>query len=122
MSNTKHNLYTYKVRRVVKVVDGDTLDLEIDLGFHIYHTIRVRLARINTPEIFGVSKDSEEYKRGMQAKVFVDNWLKATKELYIKTYKDSKGKYGRYLAEIYNENGECLNDILLEKGLAEKFE
>jgi len=120
MKGIKLNLYTYKVRRIVKVVDGDTLDLEVDLGFHTYHIIRVRLTRVNTPEIFGVSKDSDEYKAGLKAKVFVENWLKAAKELYIKTYRDTKGKYGRYLVEVYNDKGECLNDILVEKGLARR--
>ena len=120
MKDIKQALYTYKVRRVVRVVDADTLLLEIDLGFYTYHISRVQLARIDAPEIFGVSKDSDEYKAGLKAKVFVENWLKAAKELYIKTYRDTKGKYGRYLVEVYNDKGECLNDILVEKGLARR--
>ena len=55
--------YRYRAK-LVRVVDGDTIDLDIDLGFYIRITERVRLEGVNTPEIFRVKKESEEYKRG----------------------------------------------------------
>lgn len=97
-------MYEYAVKSVVKVVDGDTVDLLIDLGFSIMHKIRVRLYGINTPE--SRTRDLEEKKLGLAAKerlrelLCVDersgyNLILSTKE---------RGKYGRYLGILYREN------------------
>ena len=113
-------MYEYKAT-ILRVVDGDTLDLLIDLGMNVHVKERVRLARINTPEIHGVKKDSEEYIKGMQAKLLVETIL-AGQELIVKTIKDKKGKYGRYIAEIYiDKDGNLINlsDHLVEYGHAE---
>ena len=67
-----HNMYHYKAK-AERVIDGDTLDVNIDLGFKITTVQRIRLARINTPETYNVKKDTEEYQKGMSAKQFVEH-------------------------------------------------
>ena len=115
-------MYNYKAK-CIKVVDGDTLDLEVDLGFNVTITERFRLARVNTPEVRG--KDREE---GLKAKAFVldrmyPEWYAGgSVDLYVTTHKN-KGKYGRWIAEIvYDHNGKLqnLSDILIKEGLAEE--
>jgi len=61
--------YRYRAE-LDRVVDGDTLDVVIDLGFYIKIKERIRLEGVNTPEIYGVPQDSEEYRRGMEAKEY----------------------------------------------------
>jgi micrococcal nuclease len=104
-------MYTYK-GRVIKVVDGDTLDVEIDLGFDIKHNIRVRLLNVHAPEIHSVKRGSEEYIRGMEAKEKVDQWVASNPEVRILTVKDKKEKFGRYLAEVWDiSHTSCLNHL-----------
>jgi len=112
-------MYTYKAY-VNRVVDGDTIDCDIDLGFYMIARIRLRLARVNTPETYGVSKDSDEYVAGMAAKQFVIDAIEG-EEVIIKTSKT--GKFGRWLAEIYyGVDFEInLNDKLIEEGLAKLY-
>jgi micrococcal nuclease len=108
--------------RVVKVVDGDTLDVVIDLGFDIHHKARVRLVGINTPE--SRTKDLEEKALGMAAKHYVEDWcLGCGKDVFIKTEKDATGKYGRILARIYADENQqvCLNDQLIDAGHATEY-
>src|SRR5688572_30407267 len=92
-------LYTYRAT-CLKVVDGDTLDLDIDQGLHQHAHERVRLYGIDAPETFGVSKDSDEYKRGVLARDRLTQ-LVTGKVLWVETHKDSTEKYGRYLALIW---------------------
>lgn len=113
------SMYEYRAR-LIRVVDGDTMDVDIDLGFGIHFQERIRLAGINTPETYGVKKDSEEYQLGKQAALFVEDKLEG-KEFIIRTEKDSKGKYGRYIAIIIVDDVN-LNDELVEQKLAEKVE
>lgn len=96
--NFEECLYVYK-GKVVKVVDGDTMDIEFDLGFNVKIKERVRIIGINTPEVYGkhASEIGKEFKKFAQS-------LLENQEVYVKTYKDRKGKYGRYLAEIYLDN------------------
>ena len=127
-------LFWYRAQ-CVKVVDGDTIELLFDLGMSQYRKERVRIYGINTPEIFGVKKDSEEYAKGMEAKVFVEEFVNARdlesfikkfmvgEDLLVQTIKDKTGKYGRYLANIFKFEGEVLvkmADGLLTNGLAEE--
>ncbi len=109
--------YWYKAK-LERVVDGDTLDLVIDLGFYVQLRERVRLAGIDTPEIHGVPKSSEEYKKGLEAKEFVERRLSENEnEMVIETRK--RGKWRRWIAKIYLEDSEkTLNDELVEQGLA----
>jgi len=98
---------TYKAQ-VVKVVDGDTIDVSVNLDFNVSVKIRVRLAGINTPEM--KDKDEEQRKLAQQAKEFVDQYLFKTVTIVIK----NKDIYGRYICEVEN-----LSQLLLEKGLAQ---
>lgn len=83
---------------VTNVVDGDTLDLKLNLGFNITYKVRVRLKGIDTPEIFR-PKTPMEKEQGKKARDFVIDRLLG-KEVTLITFKDKTGKYGRYLADI----------------------
>jgi len=111
-------MYQYKAE-VVKIVDGDTIDVVIDLGFKITTNQRIRLARVNTPETYNVKKDSEEYQKGMAAKQYVEQRLAANKnEINLETEKVTE-KYGRYIGTIWlADSTVSLNDELVEKGFA----
>lgn len=117
------DLWQYRAD-VERVVDGDTLDLRIDLGFGVILTgdeARVRLRGIDTAEIFGSPTDSEEYAAGQRHKEFVEEWIAQVGEqewlFFIETRKDDeRGKYGRWLAVIKRRNdGAVLNDDLVEE-------
>lgn len=104
--------------RVAEVVDGDTFDVVFDLGFDIEMERRVRLLGIDTAEIHFVSHDSEEYERGMAQKEFVEEWVRSDEEwpLLAKTERDQKGKYGRYLADLYDPDEKTfLSDALVDE-------
>jgi micrococcal nuclease len=109
--------------KVIKIVDGDTIDAEIDLGFNVKIKERIRFAGINTPEL--KSKDPNERSRALKAKQFVEEWFKKYNyHCVLKTIKSEpkKGKYGRYIAYVMDPlQRECLNTILLEKGLADIY-
>jgi len=119
--------YTYDAK-LIDVVDGDTLDLDFDLGMNLHVHTRVRLYGVDTPETFGVKKDSEEYKKGKEAAAFVCMVLGDLADhprLVVQTRKDKKGKYGRYLAEVLVQVSEqwiSLNDLLVEEGHAKPIE
>ena len=102
--------------KVVRIIDGDTIEVNIDLGFStIIHKEKVRLLGIDTPELR--SKDPEEKARAQEAKKFVQNLLPVGTDVIIRTQKDKKGKYGRYLADVWHE-GIHLTTVLKEN----KFE
>jgi len=103
-------MYEYRAE-LLRVVDGDTIDVNVDLGFNITREIRLRLLGVDTHETYGVSHDSKEYQRGIEETKFVAEWL--PDEFIIRTEK--KGKYGRYLAEIERPDGEILNNRLLQE-------
>jgi micrococcal nuclease len=111
-------VYEYRAT-LTKVIDGDTYELEIDLGLRVRTRARVRLRGIDTPETYGVPRDSAEWCRGQAAKRFADEWLALRPELRVRTFKDRKGKYGRWLVEIEDPStGDNLNDQLVEAGHA----
>jgi len=107
-----NELYHYQ-GFVTKVYDGDTITVDIDLGFHItMKNEKIRLYRINTPEIRGTQKEQGIISR---------DWLRQRileKEITLVTVKDKKGKYGRWLADIWIDEI-CVNDELVRNGLAE---
>ena len=112
-------LYHYKIT-VTKVVDGDTIYGEVDLGFNISaKKMEFRLAEVNTPETKGENRIA-----GLASKKFVEDVL-LNKEVCILTKKDSKEKYGRYLAWLYYKDADnlwiCLNKKLVELNLAVPF-
>ena len=112
-------LYHYKMT-VTRVVDGDTIYGDVDLGFNFGgRKMEFRLAEINTPEIKGTTREA-----GLASKKFVEDTV-LNKEVIIITKKDSKEKYGRYLAWVYYLENEkdwvCLNNKLVDLNLAVKF-
>jgi len=127
--------YWYSAR-VINIVDGDTADILLALGCDVYIQQRCRLHGINTPETYGVSKSSPEYKRGKKATEFLEGLI-GGKEVLVHTYKDKTGKYGRYLVDIYLldedeikqinngvriEGKDSVNDIMIEKGHAVQYD
>ena len=115
-------MYEY-IAEVDRVVDGDTLDLIINLGFKMTTNQRIRLAHVDTPETWRVKRESEEYKKGMEAKQFVEKRLADNNnQIRLRTYKHT-GRYGRYIGEILLEDSDIsLNEELVQKGLAEKVD
>jgi micrococcal nuclease len=111
-----NNLYTYKAT-VVRVIDGDTAELIIDLGFTVQWKSTCRFYGINTPELR--SKNADEKARAIAAKEFTKANLNEGSTVIIKS-KDLD-KYGRPLVDIYcgENNSIHLNALLIEKGLAE---
>ncbi len=91
-------MFEYRCK-LIKVVDGDTIDVDIDLGFGVWlRDQRVRLYGIDTPE--SRTRDLEEKKYGLAAKEYLIKWTGAG-DLRIKTHKDERGKFGRILGEIW---------------------
>ncbi len=91
-------MFEYKCK-LLRVIDGDTVDVDIDLGFGVWlRKQRIRLYGIDTPE--SRTRDLEEKKYGLAAKDFLIKWTGAG-ELTIKTHKDAKGKFGRILGELW---------------------
>jgi micrococcal nuclease len=104
-------MYEYKFK-LDRVVDGDTIDIVIDLGFSILHKCRVRLFGIDTPE--SRTRDLDEKARGKLAKDFLSFCLASSDEHVIKTSVDGKGKFGRVLGEIYCD-GKNINLLMIDK-------
>jgi micrococcal nuclease len=118
MSNEK-NVYYYNAQ-VKKIIDGDTFDIVIDLGFDTLRKARVRLYGVNTPE--SRTSNIEEKKMGLAAKEFTDQWLTAANhKVKIETIIDKNEKYGRVLAKVWNEAGVCLNEAIVKSGLAREY-
>jgi len=109
-------MYIYKAK-CLRVVDGDTLDAQVDLGFDIHKVIRIRLVGINTPE--SRTRDLEEKERGLAAKAFVKDILKKHKNYFI-LQSQGIGKYGRCLGEIFLGDKK-LNDLIINEGHAVKY-
>lgn len=108
------DLYNYKAY-VTKVYDGDTITVDIDLGLKVLVRGEVlRLARIDTPEVRG-----KERPLGILARDYLRKLILG-KEIRIQTVKDKKGKYGRYLAEVWLD-GVNINDHLLCAGHANRY-
>ena len=95
--------FSYRVNKVTKVIDGDTIDVIIDLGFDIMYKSRVRLFGIDTPE--SRTRDLVEKKYGLMSKDFLKDKLKNAEKIVIKTHKgEETGKFGRILGEIFCDN------------------
>jgi micrococcal nuclease len=111
-------MYEYHVKKVNNVVDGDTIDVEIDLGFDISFSSRVRLAGIDTPE--SRTKDKAEKILGLEAKEYVKSKIKDAKDVVIKTEKmDSSEKYGRILGWLYLDGSKVsVNEQMIADGYA----
>ncbi|MFZ5987201.1 MAG: thermonuclease family protein [Bacillota bacterium] len=105
------NLYIYKAR-VKRIIDGDTIIADIDLGFNVWiKDVRVRLARIEAPNKKNGLEQWERSKKALADKLLMEE------EIIIKTIKDKEDKYGRMLGEIWLDK-ENINSWMVEKGYA----
>jgi len=109
-------MYEYKCK-ILRVVDGDTVDVDIDLGFGVWmHKERIRLYGIDTPE--SRTRDLEEKRYGNMAKELVKSYMPVGSMQTLITEKDKSGKYGRILGKFRLEDGSILNDFMIEKHYA----
>ena len=106
-------MYEYSAT-LIKIVDGDTVDVLIDLGFNTTKKERVRLLGIDTPE--SATKDLAEKKLGIEAKEYITQWFTKNTPFRLQTTKDDK--YGRILGGFTGLDGKTLNDILVQNGYA----
>lgn len=115
--------YTYRIKEVVRVIDGDTVDVVCDLGMHITAHKRIRFLNIDTYEIRGGTEETKTLARA--AKVRLEELLATPdSKIYIRTKMDDTGKYGRLLGRLYvmrNSDGFIIdiNHVLLEEGFVE---
>jgi micrococcal nuclease len=113
-------MYTYKAR-LIRVIDGDTVDAEIDLGFDVFVRQRIRLFGINTPE--SRTTDLVEKEKGLAAKQRLIELL--PREFVVETILNKRGKYGRVLGVLKvqgeNETLTNINDLLVEEGHAVRY-
>lgn len=107
------NLWHFPID-VNRVVDGDTIDTTADLGFKTRRDVRVRLYGVDTREVYGVDRESEEYKRGKVHSAFTRDWLDGRDDLCMYSLKDT-GKYGRYLVDIVDSDGNSLVSALYDE-------
>ena len=111
-------MYKYKAK-MTKIVDGDTLDALIDLGFEVHIKRRIRLKDINAPE--SRTKDLEEKKLGLAAKRRLEELLGASQGNFV-LLSHGLGKYGRCLGEIFTQEGEeSINQQLINEGHAKEY-
>ena len=123
---SRKSCYNFRVTKIVKVLDGDTIDVLIDLGFDLYKKERVRIAGVDTPE--KRTRDLEEKALGIDA----TNWMKAKltetikgdEELTIRTeLKGGVGKYGRLLGWLYvGDTDISLNEQMINEGYAWSYD
>jgi len=119
-------LYHAKVERWV---DGDTVDLEVDLGFKVSVHERFRLFGIDTPEMHPKKADfpseearQDEVKLAKAALKYATSLAPPGSSVVVETFKDAQGKYGRWLVRVYvPTRDQCINDLLLQKGHAKPY-
>jgi|TARA_B100001094_G_scaffold306083_1_gene336509 micrococcal nuclease len=108
-------MYEYRVK-VVKIVDGDTVDVDIDLGFGVWlKKERIRMFGIDTPE--SRTRDLDEKKYGLMAKDYITRLLDDEGGIVLKTHKDAEGKYGRILGELWRTTDfadTSINDLMIK--------
>lgn len=111
--------YIYKIK-VTRVVDGDTIDAEIDLGFNLKLNKRIRLYGINTPETR--TRDKEEKKRGIAAKERLQQIVDEQQNiLFLKSM--DQGKFGRCIGVLFEQDfdDQSINEVLVEEGHAVEY-
>ena len=110
-------MYTYEIK-LDRVIDGDTIDAYIDLGFDVSVKKRIRFMGINTPE--SRTRDLEEKARGLAAKDRLKNLLEGTNIIQLQSH--GVGKYGRVLGELFVKGHEqSVNELLKENGHAYEY-
>jgi len=108
-------MYEYRCK-VVKIIDGDTVDVDIDLGFGVWlKKERIRMFGIDTPE--SRTRDLDEKKYGLMAKDYITRLLDDEGGIVLKTRKDAEGKYGRILGELWRTTDfadTSINDLMIK--------
>lgn len=111
-------MYQYKIKKINRVIDGDTVDLDIDLGFGVTLSHRVRLKDVNAAETRTVNV--EEKKKGIEARLWLEKELSRQGEWIIETTKEDK--YGRILGTLYLIGDPVtVNERMLNEGIAEPY-
>lgn len=108
--------FVYRIARVLRVIDGDTIDVIFDLGFDVQLKQRIRMFGIDTPE--SRTRDKTEKKFGLASKKYLKDIVASADEIVCKTHvADARGKFGRVLGEIWC-NGENINSKMIQEGYA----
>ena len=111
-------MYQYKIKKIHRVIDGDTIDIDIDLGFSITISHRVRLKDIDAAETR--TKDLSEKAEGVKARLWLEKELSRSNEWIIETHKEDK--YGRILGTLYLVGDSVtLNERMLNEGIAKPY-
>jgi len=125
-------MFEYNIENI-RIIDGDTIEADIDLGFNIkLQNRKIRLYAIDAPDIYGRNKTSEEYALGKEAAKVLDEWLLGLNEgdsVSMKTIKDKTGKYGRIIGKLYvhyKDRNDVwttfdVNNELIDAGLAKRM-
>lgn len=118
---TLNTLYQYRVKEILKVVDGDTVDVIIDLGFDVFLEKRVRMAGVNAPE--SRTRNLEEKAKGLKTKAWLIEKFNTEKQIIIETSLDNQyGKFGRVLGTFYiGDDLLSVNLEMLSEGLARPY-
>ena len=113
-------MYEYKVK-ITRVVDGDTVDAEVDLGFDTFIKDRIRLMGLDTPE--SRTRNKKEKALGLAAKAYLKELLKENKgDIILRTSKEGKGKFGRILGTLLIYDGKTsVNQMLIDEGHARNY-
>ncbi len=111
-------MYQYKIKKVNRVIDGDTIDVDIDLGFWVTVSHRVRLKDIDAAETR--TQDIKEKAEGIKARLWLEKELAREGEWIIETHKEDK--YGRILGTLYFVGDPVtLNERMLNEGIAKPY-
>lgn len=119
---TDRDPYIYRIKEIHKIVDGDTIDASIDLGFDISLEKRIRLAGVDTPE--SRTTDANEKKLGLESKEWLKKRVEGAKDIIIRTeLPDSTEKYGRIIGHLFI-NGEetSINNQMISEGYAWEYD
>lgn len=113
-------MYTYKIKEIIRVVDGDTVDVLIDLGFGTFKKERVRLGGIDAPE--SRTKDLYEKKLGLEAKAELERYFYNNKDCCFTIRTEKEGKYGRIIGWIHMEAVlDSINTLMVLNGYAQIY-
>ena len=113
-------MYEYKVK-ITRVIDGDTVDAEVDLGFDTFIKDRIRLMGLDTPE--SRTRNKKEKALGLAAKAYLKELLRENKgDVILRTSKEGKGKFGRILGTLLIYDGKTsVNQMLIDEGHARDY-
>ena len=111
-------MYQYKIKKITRIIDGDTIDADIDLGFNLTISQRIRLKGLNAAET--KTLDLEEKKKGIEARLWLEKELSRQGEWIIETTKEDK--YGRILGTLYCIGDPVtLNEKMLSEGISKPY-